>query len=208
MTDWHYAADGRTRQGPVGAAELVERYRRGELTPTALVWHEGMEDWRPLSEMFGELGMVPDPRIPPPPPLPPAAPPPTPGAAPGYSPPAGSPPRKGMSGCLIAIIVAAVLAIPMIAILAAIALPAYNNYRVRAAEGACLAETKAYANTATAALANGEVPPAPPRRACVEADSASSEQVTITAIPREPGKAPVTCELQSATCVLAPAESR
>ena len=37
-----------------------------------------------------------------------------------------------MSGCLIAIIVAAVLAIPVVGILAAIALPAYNDYTLRA----------------------------------------------------------------------------
>lgn len=59
-----------------------------------------------------------------PPPMPPSAPPPAPVV----------PPRKGMSGCAIAAIVGAVLvvvAIPVIAILAAIAIPQYQDYIVR-----------------------------------------------------------------------------
>ncbi|MGH8026585.1 MAG: pilin, partial [Pseudoxanthomonas sp.] len=46
--------------------------------------------------------------------------------------PLSAPPKSGMSGCMIAIIVAAVLAVPMMGILAAIALPAYNDYTLRA----------------------------------------------------------------------------
>jgi len=59
-----------------------------------------------------------------PPPMPPPAPPSAPAAA----------PRKGMSGCGIAAIVGVVLfviAIPVIAILAAIAIPQYQDYIVR-----------------------------------------------------------------------------
>lgn len=59
-----------------------------------------------------------------PPPVPPAATPPAPAA----------PPRKGLSGCAIGLIVGAVLlvvAIPVIGILAAIAIPQYQEYVVR-----------------------------------------------------------------------------
>ena len=39
------------------------------------------------------------------------------------------------------------IVVAIIAILAAIALPAYNNYRIRSADNACLAEAKAYSNS-------------------------------------------------------------
>ena len=39
------------------------------------------------------------------------------------------------------------IVVAIIAILAAIALPAYNNYRIRSAEAACLAEAKAFMNS-------------------------------------------------------------
>lgn len=41
------------------------------------------------------------------------------------------PPRSGMSGCAIALIVVAALAVPLLAILAAIAIPAYQTYVAR-----------------------------------------------------------------------------
>ena len=55
------------------------------------------------------------------------------------------------------------IVVAIIAILAAIALPAYNNYRIRAAEGACNAEAKAYMTGSSegwgeAAIAGGEPP--------------------------------------------------
>ncbi|TYT25970.1 fimbrial protein [Luteimonas viscosa] len=50
------------------------------------------------------------------------------------------PPRKGLHGCLIALIVAACLAIPVVAILAAIAIPAYNDYLARSKVGQALAD--------------------------------------------------------------------
>src|SRR5690606_40753385 len=66
-----------------------------------------------------------------PPPLPPAP------ARPGPAPPPG----RAMHGSLIALLVAGGLAIPSIAILAAIALPAYNDYLARSVAAAALAET-------------------------------------------------------------------
>ena len=46
------------------------------------------------------------------------------------------------------------IVVAIIAILAAIALPAYNDYRIRSAEGACLAEAKAYMNSYISASVN------------------------------------------------------
>lgn len=57
---------------------------------------------------------------------------------------AAPPPKRGMSGCLIALIVVAVLAIPVLGILAAIALPAYQDYTHRAKLAGALVETGTY----------------------------------------------------------------
>jgi prepilin-type N-terminal cleavage/methylation domain-containing protein len=46
------------------------------------------------------------------------------------------------------------IVVAIIAILAAIALPQYRNYTQRSANGACLAEAKAYMNGAVANLAD------------------------------------------------------
>ena len=53
------------------------------------------------------------------------------------------------------------IVVAIIAILAAIALPAYNNYRIRSAETACMAEATNYARFAIAAIYDN-VAPAPP----------------------------------------------
>lgn len=50
------------------------------------------------------------------------------------------PPKKRMHGCLIALIVAACLLIPIVGILAAIAIPAYNDYLARAKVAQAMAE--------------------------------------------------------------------
>lgn len=70
-----------------------------------------------------------------PPPMPPSVPP----SAPAV------PPRKGLSGCAIALIVGAalvVIAIPVIAILAAIAIPQYQDYVVRTRVSAGYAQVR------------------------------------------------------------------
>ena len=50
------------------------------------------------------------------------------------------------------------IVVAIIAILAAIALPQYRNYTQRSANGACMAEAKAYMNGAVADLADGRSP--------------------------------------------------
>lgn len=123
--------------GPVSADDLRALYRERRIDRDSLVWREGLREWQPLDRLAEELDLhavTPDARHPPP--LPPgiAA---TPAA--GVRPAAAhagrgrsAPAKKPLSGCLIALIVALVLAVPGIAILAAIALPAYQDYTVRA----------------------------------------------------------------------------
>jgi len=121
MDAWHYAATPTEPRGPVPASELLALVRSGQLGPDTLVWREGQAGWRPLSEFSVELGLGPA-IVPPLPPLPPAA----------YT---AQPPNAGLSGGMIALIVAGavlLLCIPVIGILAAIAIPAYQDYSLRA----------------------------------------------------------------------------
>ena len=96
------------------------------------------------------------------------------------------------------------IVVAIIAILAAIALPAYNNYRIRSAEGACQFEMKNYANFSVAALQDGQAPSTAPRRACSAADDATAIGVSITGTPQSPGIKLTTCDMTTANCTLAP----
>ncbi len=102
------------------------------------------------------------------------------------------------------------IVVAIIAILAAIALPAYNNYRIRSAEGACQAEAKAYMNSAVAAvISQFSSIPAPPQKACTSPTAAiTSSDVTssaaITFVPKSPGVASTICYADSATCSMTP----
>lgn len=102
------------------------------------------------------------------------------------------------------------IVVAIIAILAAIALPAYNNYRIRSAEGACQAEAKAYMNSAVAAVVSQfSSIPTPPQKACSSPSSAlqSSDVTGSTAIsftPRSPGSNQTVCQADSATCSMTP----
>lgn len=125
MSDWYYSTGNDQRQGPLSTEELLAQLRQSRIGLDTLVWRDGMPQWRPLQDFSAELGLANASGAPLPPPLPPTR--------PRFSAPSHStPPKSGMSGCMIAVIVAAVLAVPVIGILAAIALPAYNDYTLRA----------------------------------------------------------------------------
>ena len=109
------------------------------------------------------------------------------------------------------------IVVAIIAILAAIALPAYNNYRVRSAENACAGEGKAWANAWIAANHSEMALPDPaagPTTACASATGdhtghVSGDEVAAGAetvfVPNEPGRAAAatTCSLESGTCTTA-----
>ena len=96
------------------------------------------------------------------------------------------------------------IVVAIIAILAAIALPAYNNYRIRSAEGACQMEMKNYASFQLATLYNGSTPSAPPAQACLTADTATNMSTPIVGTPRLPGNKQTTCDMHTANCALGP----
>ena len=127
---WYYADRAGQQQGPVAADWLSAALQRGELSAASLVWREGMADWQPLSSVMAELGAQ--------------SPPPVPGPAVAAAAAAATPrvvaggkpvvvaPRSGSSTVLIVVIVVFGVLLVGGSILAAIAIPAYNDYTQRA----------------------------------------------------------------------------
>lgn len=96
------------------------------------------------------------------------------------------------------------IVVAIIAILAAIALPAYNNYRIRADEGACQAEMTNYARFALAELMDNRSPSGPPMNACSTADQATTIGTDITGTPQlaAQGARTTACDMNTASCSL------
>jgi hypothetical protein len=49
---WHYSRSGQ-QAGPVTGAQLKQLAARGEISPTDLVWKDGLKDWVPASKLRG-----------------------------------------------------------------------------------------------------------------------------------------------------------
>jgi len=91
------------------------------------------------------------------------------------------------------------IVVAIIGILAAVAIPAYQDYTIRSANSACLGETKAYANAAIADANLGRTPSAPSNAACTGTTDASTwtgvaSIVNITSTAAGNGDAAVTCD--------------
>ena len=171
MTDWYYHDPIEGRVGPLPADQLRARYGERRIQLDTLVWHHGLREWSALERQAEALDLhsiTPDASLPPPLPrsVPPSPPRPSLSSAPygmvggGHAPML---PKKGMSGCLIALIVAAALSVPVIAILAAIAIPQYQQYVVRSKVVAALAAAapvraaiEGHADANTACPGNGD----------------------------------------------------
>jgi hypothetical protein len=71
MSDqWHYTRGGQ-QIGPVSSVELKRLASSGQLTPTDMVWKEGMAEWQAAQKVRG-LFATPPSSTPPPPPAPPS----------------------------------------------------------------------------------------------------------------------------------------
>lgn len=142
MSTWYFVDRGQNRQGPVDGAVLVEAVRQGQLDESTLVWREGLAQWSPLGQFRDELGLTS------PSPLPaPAA----------YAGPVAAPaPEKSRKGCLIAaiVVIGGFFLIMVLAIVAAIALPAYQDYTVRAKVALVMAEAEAAKEQVSTFVAN------------------------------------------------------
>lgn len=86
MSAWYYTKDGKTKIGPVTAAQLKELARSGQLGPTDMVRREDMPKWMPASRVQG-IFPANDQAAPPPTPSKPVPPPPLPPPAPEENPP-------------------------------------------------------------------------------------------------------------------------
>lgn len=127
MTDWYYHEPGRGRVGPLSADEMRQRYRQRQIARDTLAWHEGLREWQPVERLIEELGLSgvqPDASLPPPVPSRPAA------ATASHAGPmrTAAPPPSNRTGCVIIAIVLGVVGLFLLGILAAIALPAYQQY--------------------------------------------------------------------------------
>lgn len=91
------------------------------------------------------------------------------------------------------------IVVAIIATLAAIALPAYSGYRKSAAEKACMAEAKMFANNALVVLYDEKTPPSPNAQACQSITGGSAIGVAVTGTPRIPGTRTTTCLMDGAS---------
>jgi type IV pilus assembly protein PilA len=89
------------------------------------------------------------------------------------------------------------IVVAIIAILAAIALPAYNQYRIRSANNACLGEAKAFANAWVAATLSDMTVPTFVAGACTSFNTG-----TGVGVPVAPGDTNTGCDMASGTCSL------
>ena len=128
---WYYA-EGPTQMGPVTLEELAEVLRR--LPAGALVWREGLGAWTPV-EGVPELQGLRPPR-PVPPPLPPR------GAEPPPAPRRSGDPGMKVVLVVVVLVVLFFVAIPVIGIIAAIAIPSLLRARVSANEAAAIGDVR------------------------------------------------------------------
>lgn len=172
MNQWFYAEGNRQQRGPLASDELIALYGSSRIALDTLVWRDGMAQWQPLRSVADEIGLVIEPAAPGPgapldgPRLEPTmpSPPRIPGfdtPAPRAAPPAPSytrtaPPPKKTSGCLVIGLVLGAVFLVVMAILAAIALPAYNDYVIRAKVANAVANVSQLKNQVTEFAMNNE----------------------------------------------------
>jgi type IV pilus assembly protein PilA len=103
------------------------------------------------------------------------------------------------------------IVVAIIGILAAVALPAYQNYTRRSANNACLSEAKAYMSAYVAEVANGQAAPVFDGQRCGDAtagtavnDSSAGNPAsgTLTFTPIAPGDTNTICQKDSGSCAL------
>lgn len=87
------------------------------------------------------------------------------------------------------------IVVAIIALLAAIALPAYRAFAIRSADSACLGEAKAYATGVVSAIAGSYTIPSHSAGRCQAIATPAATAATFTATPLAPGTATVTCNL-------------
>lgn len=91
------------------------------------------------------------------------------------------------------------IVVAIIGILAAVALPAYQNYTIRAAENACLAEAKAFMNLhVVEAVSGGDIP----TFSGSEASACASEEGFVFIANGPEGTEDIHCDPDSGNCAV------
>lgn len=157
MEQWYYVDKNQQRIGPMEANVLVDALRHGQLNTATMVWKEGMPAWQALSMHFDALGVPESLRT----------------------------RKKEKSGCAvwaIVLVVLGVLAIPVLGIMIAIALPAYQDYTIRAkvSEGLNLAAAAKLATSETH-QATGQWPNSNEEAGYVSPESGVVSEISIPA---------------------------
>lgn len=117
MHNWYYADAGNQQQGPVDAATLAAAYRDGRVNADTLVWREGLAGWTKLADVAAQIGLVVV-RAP--------------ARAPAVPVRGVAKPPSSTSTWVIVLVVCVFGGLAMLGILAAIAIPAYSDYTLRA----------------------------------------------------------------------------
>lgn len=119
MTQWYYVDKNKQRIGPMDASVLVDALRHGQLNTNSMVWQEGMPAWQPLSMHVDALGVPESMRV-------------------------RKKEKSGNAGMwIVVIVVLGFVGIAVLGILIAIALPAYQDYTVRAKLSGAINEASA-----------------------------------------------------------------
>ena len=101
------------------------------------------------------------------------------------------------------------IVVAIIGILAAIAIPAYQNYTIKSATNACLDEASSFVRTVTTDVTIGDTPKTYSKSACKDTTYAAGSYTTpqslsgatTTFTPKDPGAANiVTCAMSTGTC--------
>lgn len=94
------------------------------------------------------------------------------------------------------------IVVAIIGILAAIAIPAYQDYTKKSAERACMMETKSYANKALVEFADGaSTVAAATTGACTSITTPANATASVTGTPKTPGTTTTVCDLANGgTC--------
>lgn len=117
---WYYADRSHQQQGPVSGDSLRALHAMKAVDAATLVWRDGLAGWVPLAQVAGELGI----EVANAPPLPPRA------AGAAARPVVVRPSSSG--AWVFALIAIVVVVVAVLGIFAAIAIPAYHDYTMRA----------------------------------------------------------------------------
>jgi len=140
---WYYADRSGQQQGPVDAIFLQQAVKQGSLDAETLVWRDGLPEWQPLRRHAADLGLGLQ------------SPPPLPSGAHDARPRVIAPARSSSAAWLVIGLVVLVGGLAFIGILAAIAIPAYADYTLRAKVSAALAEAAPLRAAIEAAVHDG-----------------------------------------------------